>query len=262
MNDSNNNYKSVRGLSRGMALLNALNRFDGGAKILQLSQYTGLHRTTVRRLIETLQEEGYVRRSESDDSYQLTLKVRELSEGFRDEEWILKLAAPLLGPLMQEVVWPTDLCTLDVNAMVIRETTHRFSRLSFHRSMVGKRLPPLLTATGRAYLANCPDAERVSIIKLLAAGDGYQAELAQDAAYVDKVLNQTRKRGYGENHKEWESERKIAAIALPIHGEKHIMGCLSLVYIAQAMTIEDAVGKYFTVMKKVVEEIESRIAKI
>ncbi|MDP1165894.1 helix-turn-helix domain-containing protein, partial [Klebsiella pneumoniae] len=79
---------------------------DGGARITELAQQTGLHRTTVRRLLETLQHEGYVRRSESDDSYLLTLKVRELSEGFRDEQWVSQCAAPLLGELMQQVVWP------------------------------------------------------------------------------------------------------------------------------------------------------------
>lgn len=35
-----------------------------------------------------------------------------------------------------------------------------FSRLSFHRSMVGRRLPALQTATGMAYLAFCGEAER------------------------------------------------------------------------------------------------------
>ncbi|VFS59728.1 YiaKLMNOPQRS operon repressor [Raoultella planticola] len=117
-------YKTVRGLSRGLLLLNLLNKFDGGATIGTLAEFSGLHRTTVRRLLETLQEEGYVRRSRSDDSFRLTLKIRQLSEGFRDEHWISALATPLLGELLREVLWPTDISTLDVDAMVVRETTH------------------------------------------------------------------------------------------------------------------------------------------
>lgn len=138
----------MRGLTRGLMLLNMLNKLDGGASVGLLAELSGLHRTTVRRLLETLQEEGYVRRSPSDDSFRLTIKVRQLSEGFRDEQWISALAAPLLGDLLREVVWPTDVSTLDVDAMVVRETTHRFSRLSFHRAMVGRRLPLLKTASG------------------------------------------------------------------------------------------------------------------
>jgi IclR family mhp operon transcriptional activator len=54
----------VQGLSRGLAILHAINLSpEGWASIADLSAMTGLHRTTVRRLLETLQAEGYVRRS-------------------------------------------------------------------------------------------------------------------------------------------------------------------------------------------------------
>jgi IclR family mhp operon transcriptional activator len=72
--NSQADYKTVRGLSRGLLLLNLLNKFDGGATVGTLAEFSGLHRTTVRRLLETLQEEGYVRRSRSDDSFRLTSK--------------------------------------------------------------------------------------------------------------------------------------------------------------------------------------------
>lgn len=81
-NDDGTEYKTVRGLTRGLMLLNMLNRLDGGASVGLLAELSGLHRTTVRRLLETLQDEGYVRRSLSDDSFRLTIKVRQLSEDF------------------------------------------------------------------------------------------------------------------------------------------------------------------------------------
>ncbi|ACO77724.1 DNA-binding transcriptional activator MhpR [Azotobacter vinelandii CA] len=252
-------YKTVRGLSRGLQILNALNRVDGGASPTKLAELTGLHRTTVRRLLETLQDEGYVRRSESDDSFRLSMKVRELSEGFRDEQWISALAAPLLAELLQEVVWPTDLCTLDVDAMVVRETTHRFSRLSFHRSMVGRRMPIPLTATGLAYLAFCPDAERERIVELLASRDDEEGRLARDRAGLDNLLRRTRHRGYGENYGSWNSEERIAAIAVPIRGEQRVYGCISLIYVAKAMTIEQAAKRYLPALQRFAATVEQGI---
>lgn len=257
---SGTEYKAVRGLMRGLAVINSLNRIDGGACIAQLAQLSGLHRTTVRRLLETLQSEGYVRRSESDDSYRLTLKVRELSEGFRDEQWIGSLAAPLLGELLQEVVWPTDLCTLDGNAMIIRETTHRFSRLSFHRSMVGRRLPLLMTATGRAYFAYCPATEREELIELMIARQDEQSPLAADRRFIERLIEHTRKRGFGENNAHWDQERKIAAIAVPILHQERVMGCLNLVYIAKAMPVDEAARRYLSPMRRVVATIEEGLA--
>lgn len=258
---SESDYKTVRGLTRGLLLLNTLNHLDGGASPTRLAELTGLHRTTVRRLLETLQEEGYVRRSESDDSFRLCLKVRELSEGFRDDQWISALAAPLLAELLQEVVWPTDICTLDVDAMVVRESTHRFSRLSFHRSIVGRRLPILLTATGLTYLAFCPDAERERIIELLARRNDEDTRLARMPEALDNLLRKTRNRGYGENFMTWNQEEKIASIAVPIRGRQQLLGCLNLVYVAKAMSIEQAVARYLPALQRTAARIEEEAAQ-
>ena len=53
-------YKYVQGLSRGLAVLKALSYSERGrAQLADISSTTGLHRTTVRRLLETLKAEGF-----------------------------------------------------------------------------------------------------------------------------------------------------------------------------------------------------------
>ncbi|WP_159211543.1 DNA-binding transcriptional activator MhpR [Klebsiella pneumoniae] len=271
-------YKTVRGLSRGLLLLKLLNKFDGGATPGLLAEFSGLHRTTVRRLLETLQEEGFVRRSRSDDSFRLTINVRQLSDGFRDEHWISALATPLLGELLREVQWPTDITTLDVDAMVVREvqwptdittldvdamvvreTTHRFSRLSFHRAMVGRRLPLLLTASGLTWLAFAPDAERDAIVSMLAARPEAEYQLAREPERLAAILARTRQNGYGENFRGWRQEEKIASIAVPVCSQQRVIGCLNLVYIASAMTIEQAAQKHLPALQRVARQIEARM---
>lgn len=226
---------------------------------MRLAEISGIHRTTVRRLLETLQGEGYVHRSESDGSFRLSMKVRELSEGFRDEQWISAVAAPLLAELLQIVVWPTDLCTLDVDAMVVRETTHRFSRLSFHRSMIGRRLPLLQTATGLAYLAFCGDAEREQIIALLAQREGPEFRLARDSIALDNMLRKVKHQGYGENFMAWNQEERIASIAVPVFANSRLLGCLNLVYVAQAMSIEQAANRYLAALQKTARQIGDKM---
>lgn len=255
-------YKTVQGLSRGLELLNALNRMPVGGTVRQLAEATGLHRTTVKRLLETLQDEGYVQRSESDDSYRLAMKVRELSEGFRDDHWISAVAAPLLAELLQEVVWPTDLCTLDLDAMVVRETTHRFSRLSFHRSMVGRRLPLLRTATGLAYIAFCPQKERTQLIQLLTQRDDEDGAIARDATQLENLILRTRRKGYGENHMNWNQEDRIGSIAIPIYRYTQVMACLNIVYVAEAMDIEVAAERYLPSMQRTAARIEKAVRSV
>ncbi|WP_375170525.1 DNA-binding transcriptional regulator [Marinobacter sp.] len=253
-------YKTVRGLTRGLEILNALNREPVGASPKRISELTGIHRTTARRLLETLMSEGYVRRSPSDDTYRLTIKVRELSEGFRDEHWISAIAAPLLAELLTEVIWPTDLSTLDVDAMVVRETTHRFSRLSFHRSMVGRRLPLLQTATGLAYIAFCPDKERDELLSLLATRKDLEGEIARDPKLLQNLILRTQRKGFGENFMNWNKEERIASIAVPIRSGETVIACLNLVYIAEAMSIDVAAERYLPAMNRVKEKIEDALA--
>lgn len=254
-------YAPVRGLTRGLDLLRALNSQEGGRSTLaQLAQVTGLHRTTVRRLLETLISEGYVRRSESDDRYCLALRVRSLAEGFRDEDWISSIAAPALSELLQSVVWPSDLTTQQGANMVIRESTHRFSPLSFHRAMVGQSLPMLLTAAGRAFFAHSPDEQREQILELIrGGGDTEQARLAADDRFVTKIVARTLESGFASNDGEWTSQRKIGALALPILFKNQPVGAVNIVYLNRAVTLKEAVRRYLPALQKAASRIEAQL---
>lgn len=249
-------YKTVRGLTRGLDVLRALNLVpDGRATVSELSARTQLHRATVRRLLDTLVADGFVRRSESDGSFQLTFKVRELSDGFTDVEWISRIATPIMGELLQKVVWPSDLCTLDGDSLKIRETTHRFSPLSVHRAMVGRRMPLLLTASGRAYFCNCEAEEREQILQLLRSSEGEQASLARDSKYIEGLIRRVRTDHFACNEGDWQSEKSVGAIALPIMHGKRVVATLSVVYMARVMRAEEACRKYGAALEDAVTKI-------
>ncbi|HWK60757.1 MAG TPA: DNA-binding transcriptional regulator [Eoetvoesiella sp.] len=258
---SSSEYKTVRSLSRGLEVLRALNTCPKGrATSGELSDMTGLHRTTVRRLLETLADTGFVRRSESDDSFRLALKVRELSEGFTDSEWISTIASPIMGELLHKVVWPSDLSTPNGDYLQVRETTHRFSPLSFHRSMVGRRLPMLLTAAGQAYFANCAEEERQEILQMLRAGSDEQARLASDPVFIRNLLRRVRKDGVGTNTGEWnhgEEKGKIGAIAVPIMHDERALGCLNVIYLTRAVRLDEAIERFAPQLRAAAEKISA-----
>lgn len=253
-------YRHVQGLSRGLSILHEINCAPQGfATIADLSARTGLHRTTVRRLLETLQTEGYVRRSRSDDSYRLSPKIRQLSDGFTDDEWISEVANPVLGELLQKFVWPSDLCTVDGDSMLVRETTHRFSPLSFHRGMIRQRMPILLTASGRAYLAFCGPQERAQILELLASGSDEQAALARQPALVEQLLAKVREQGWASNDGEWSTQHRISAIAMPIRHQDRALGTISVVILKKAMSSQEAARRYLPDLQAAIHKIEARL---
>jgi IclR family mhp operon transcriptional activator len=251
-------YKHVQGLSRGLSVLRALNVAEGGwGSVREIAQATGLHRTTVRRLLETLVNEGLVRCSSSDDSFRLTRDVMALSEGFREEEWISQIASPVLGEMLQTVVWPSDLSTLDGDAMVIRETTHRFSPLSFHRKMVRARMPLVDTASGRAYLAFCPDAERARLLDRLEASGALAAGRRRG---VERMLAQARAQGWAFNVGEWSAQNHVIAIAAPICSGDQVLACINIVMLKKSVGLAAAVERYLPPLKAAIAKIERLIA--
>lgn len=257
-------YASVRSLARGLAILKALNAEESGRATPQLlSDVTGLHRTTVRRLLETLVDEGYVRRSGSDDSFRLALAVRGLSEGYTDDEHVSTVAPPIMGELLRRVQWPSDLATPDGGEMTIRETTHRFSPLSFHRSMVGRSLPMLLTASGRAYLGHCSESERDGVLQILRAGGGgpEQAALASDARLIANLVGRVQKDGYGVNLSDWADQSRISAIAVPVYFDQRVLATLNVVYLTSAIKPHEAIERFVPPLLEASERIGQALGR-
>jgi IclR family transcriptional regulator, mhp operon transcriptional activator len=151
--------KPIRSFARGLAVLSVLNR-HGSATALTLARETGVPRATVYRLLQTLFDDGYVGRGTADDRFHLRLKVRGLSEGFEDEQWITAIAGPALAELTRRTAWPCDVSRLEGLKMVIHETTHPIAPLSIDRNMVGQELPILGSASGLAYISFAPKEER------------------------------------------------------------------------------------------------------
>lgn len=249
-------YPEVRGLSRGLAVLRALNRAPGGlASTTTVAQACGIHRTTAKRLLETLRLEGLVRQAERDGHYRLTFAVRRLSEGFEDEAWIQHVASPMMHAAVGQLMWPCDLCTLDGGFMVVRESTHRWSMLSQHRAMVGARLPIMTTAVGRAYFAACSIEERRAILELLALRKDEVGELARDRPYMGRVVRETRRRGHAINNGEMAGEAEFAAVAVPVHAAGHLAAAINVIFPVGACTTQEAAKRFVPPLKRLAQSI-------
>ena len=253
-------YQTVQGLVRGLSVLVALNRTAAGAaSVAELSVATKLHRTTVKRLLETLRASGFVRYLPEDNVYRMTFGVQLLSEGFRDEIWLCDVARPIVRGLTEQILWPCSVAMLEKDHMVVRESTHQLSPLSFHTGALGSNLPLLRTAAGRAYLAFCSDDERELLLAMVREKGGVEGQLARDARTVRQMLEQTRERGYAINEGDWIGNGRFGALAVPIIRKKRVLGCLDTVFSKRAIRIADAQVKYVPQMQAAARAIEKKI---
>ena len=254
-------YREERGLSRGLAVLRALNALPGGiGGVAGLARATGLHRTTVKRLLETLRLEGLVHLKDEGTSYALGFEVRRLSEGYVGAEWIDRVAAPAMREHLRALSWPSDLATPDAGFMIVRESTHRVSMLSQHRATIGIRIPMLVSSLGRAWLSWCADEEREATLALLRERADSIGEMARESAYVKRVLRETRKRGYAMNRGEWAAEASVTAIGFPVRIGAHAIGAINLVLQNNAVSDREIAVRYVPLLRRLADEISKGTA--
>lgn len=256
-------YREVRGLSRGLAVLRALNAMPGGiGGVAELARSTGLHRTTVKRLLETLRTEGLVHHKDDGASYALGFEVRRLSEGYVGADWIDRVAAPAMREHLRALSWPSDLATPDSGFMIVRESTHRVSMLSQHRATIGLRIPMLVSSLGRAWLTWCADEEREATITLLRERSDAIGDMARDSAYVKRVLRETRRRGYAVNRGEWASEASVNAIGFPLRIGQHAIGAINLVMQNNAVSEREIATRYVPLLRRLADQISKQASGV
>jgi IclR family mhp operon transcriptional activator len=252
--------KLVRGLLRGLDVLRALN----DKQVLtaqQISARTRLPRGTVHRLLDTLMEAGYVAHVQESDTYRLTAEVLTLARGFDADALLMDVAAPVMGELGREIIWPTDIATFGHDAMIIRQGTFRSSPLSFFpRSPRGRtaRVPILLTSPGRAYIAHVADEERDAILRDIARSDQPDAPLATDARQVSSLVAEVRRRGYG--FRDGGFLPNSRSIAVPIMGEGRPIACLTVV-VRGPQSLDEAAAQYLEPLRRAAATIETGLRR-
>jgi len=228
----------IRSLERGLALLKAMNDMPH-ASVTTIAAEIGVPRSTAYRLLDTLVMLGYVQTSSAAGSYNLTREVYRLSKGFLDEDWIEGAWLELVE-LGKQVIWPVDLFTPEAATMIVRRSTHERSTMSIDYGMTGRRLPMTETASGRAYLAFCPAAERELIFKLPGIFvDGCSERL--ERAIFERTLDATRARGFGTRM--GGVMPKTASIGVPVMIGDAVLCCVSIIWIASAFSIDRAIDE-------------------
>ena len=251
--------ESVRSLQRGLDILHEVN-ISGGIRAGEIAQRVDLPRPTVYRLLQTLEELGYVIRSASDDRFRVSRRASNLGDGYDSSIVVCQSAGPILSDLARRLIWPIDLSTYENAAMVIQETTHARSPLSIDRGMIGHRLPIMRTSSGRTYLAFCPSDEQRVIVRHLRRLDEPEDRPHLDEAALRQMLRETVARGYGLCIG-GPFNPKTSSIAVPILHDKTVFGCISLIWITSALNVAEAVHSYIDPMRDAAQSLARQAAQ-
>jgi IclR family mhp operon transcriptional activator len=252
-------FGAVRSLQRGLEVLQAIN-CNNGLRAAEVARIVGIPRPTAYRLLETLEGLGFVVRGPSEDAWRPTLQTKSLSSGFRDEDWVAQVAVPRMMKLGRKILWPLDLVTFHDYRMAIRESTHNISPFSVDHGMVGRELPVLETAGGRAHLAFVPGQERAQIIEGLRERLGSDAVDFHDDGPLDYILARTSELGVGFRIKGFNA--RTMSISAPIYSGERPIACLTMIWIGTALKFDEALRLHRDALISTAASISDDLARV
>ena len=216
---------SVRALSRGLAVLEALARSRQSLTPGEVAGATSLDRATTSRLLLTLVEDGFVRRA-GEGRYTLTPRLLELASAGGTASGLREAARPVMSELRDRYGETVHLGVVDGGRVVYIEKLEPSHQRVALVTAVGQSMPIHSTALGKAILSRMSE----SAVKAILDGLGFDAKtpatITSKARYL-KELTTTRAHGYALDHGENLPDAScVAAPILDARGE--VVAALSM----------------------------------
>jgi len=201
---------SVHSVDRAISVLQVLAR-QGSAGVTEIATELGVHKSTISRLLNTLESRGLVEQNSSRGQYRLGYGVVQLAAG-ATKKYDLPVVSRPICHVLAEVVGET------VN-VAVRDGRHVVSIVQVIGSStvttvnwVGQRTPLHATSAGKVFLAHLPPDELSAV---LADGlEQYTESTVTDPTVLREHLEQVRTNGYAAVF--GEHEMGLSAIAAPI----------------------------------------------
>ncbi len=154
--------ETVQTVARALSVLRAFSREQTTMSVAELTRRLGLPRTIVIRLLNTLEDAGYVERLADTSHYRIGLVALELGALYLADNPLIVKAADVLDDLARQTGYTAYLGALDRGDTVILARREGQHPVRFVWS-IGDRLPATTTALGKAMLMHM-DGQRVDEI--------------------------------------------------------------------------------------------------
>lgn len=204
---------TVPALERGLMLLSQFTRHQRSLSAPELAKRLELPRTTVFRMLSTLENLGFVEKTESGRDYRLGVAVLRLGFEYLASLELTELGRPLLERLCAEIRLPCNLVIRDAREIIyVAKITPPGAFTT--AVTVGTRLPAHATVLGHVLLSalSMTELEHLYPEGTLTA---FTERTPTNVQALFQMCTETRERGYVISEGFFESG--ISTIAAPVH---------------------------------------------
>lgn len=242
----------IEALARGLDVLRCFRPGQPQLTLSEVAATTGLARPTVRRILLTLEELGYV--ATADRGYRLTPRVLELGMAYIGSQGLWDLARPHLERLVAQNRESSSMGQLDGSDIVYvaRVAVPKIITLAV---VVGTRFPAPATSLGKVLLAALSPAE---LRRVLAepSRSGITPRWQPTAEELEPVLREVRARGWALTDEQLAPG--VRSVAAPVRdGQGRVIAAMNVTVHAAETSVQTLTEHHLPLLLQAAAEVSA-----
>src|SRR5499427_2227262 len=233
----------IEALARGLDVIRAFGPRPQPMSLAAVATATGLARPTVRRILLTLTQLGYVRAVEG--GFELTARVLDLGMCYVLSQNLWEVARPHMEDLVSHTHESSSIAQLDGSDIVYvaRVAVPKIIALAV---TIGTRFPAMQTSLGKVLLAALPPGEAERVLGE-PSRSGVPPRVAFSSEERAAKLREVRARGWALTDEELAAG--IRSVAAPLRdGEGRVVASLNVNTHAAETPVEVLTGEYLPLL--------------
>jgi IclR family KDG regulon transcriptional repressor len=221
-------------VKKAFQIINLIAKRDKCLTLSDLSRELGISKSTVQGLIGALEGIGVVDRNAQTRRYTLGLALFELARTVYSRIDLREVARPIMEDLMmstRQTVFLGIRSGDHASIVDIVESTQDL-KITAH---IGTRLPLLVGATGKIFMASMADQEADKLIRTVGLRRNTEKSIIDPKRYMEEI-RKARACGYALDDEEY--LQGVRAVAASIHAQGQPISAIWVVGFTQTMKVE------------------------
>ena len=199
-------------IDRLFDILELLSLEKSGLGVTEIGHRTGLHKSTVHRIVNAMAQRGYIEKAAAANAYKIGPKLVEISSIYLNSVELKTEARPYLNELTGRLGQPSHLAILDGADAVYIDKVDVENNIRLY-SQIGRRIPVYCSGLGKCLLSGLTDNEIQEIVSRCSF-EKYTANTIDKDEFLRQVGN-VRADGWAVDNEE--HEEGIRCVAAPVY---------------------------------------------
>ncbi len=215
----------INSIIRAVDILELYNHHDTELGISEMARRLNLYKSTVYRIVSTLEHKGMLEQDPQSGKYRLGLKLYKLGILARNDDELISISSPHLKRLTEKTGETSNMVVMD-GSMSVYIAQYESSRMVRMFTRLGAKVFPHCNGAGKVLLSDMTEDE----IEYVIAANGLPRYTQNTITTREKLMNELKlikSRGYAVDNQE--REEGVMCLAAPVKdGSGKVIAAISI----------------------------------